>query len=57
MEQYITYAVAESRREEFVREAATARLARLARRSRKPDRQAQPRPAPQHHEVPRPVIA
>jgi hypothetical protein len=57
MDPFITYALAESRREEFVREADTERLARQARRGAKRLRQAEPRPGPRQREVPRAVTA
>lgn len=47
--------VAESRRDDFAREAANERLASQARRDRKRHQQAEARPEPRHHEVARPV--
>jgi hypothetical protein len=57
MEQYFANAIAESRREEFAREAATWRLAKLVRRGRTRDPQTEPRPAPHHGEVRRAATA
>jgi hypothetical protein len=57
MEQFIANAIAQSRREEFAREAATSRLAKLVRRGRTRDPQTEPRPAPRHREVRRAVTA
>lgn len=57
MEQYLTNAIAQSHREDLMREAETSRLARQVRRSRTRDPQTEPRPAPRHRDVPRAVTA
>lgn len=48
--------VAASRRDDFAREAANERLAKVARRDRKRHPQAEARPEPRPHEVTRPAI-
>jgi hypothetical protein len=53
MEHYIASMVAETRRDDFAREAGTARLARLVRRAK--DRKSQPEP--KRLRVVRPVVA
>ncbi len=50
MEQFFANAVAQTRREDYAREAATSRLAGLVRRSRTRDPQTEPRSAPRHRE-------
>jgi hypothetical protein len=53
MEHYIASIVAETRRDEFTREASTSRLARLARRTRVKKSQ----PEPKQLRVVRPIVA
>lgn len=53
MEQYIASIVAETRRDDFTREAGTARLARLVRRAKV--RKSEPQP--KQLRVVRPVVA
>jgi hypothetical protein len=57
MEQFFAYAIAEARRDDFAREAATSRLAKLVRRGRTRNPQTEPRPAPRPGEVRRAVTA
>lgn len=52
MEQYIANMVAETRRDDFTREASTARLARLVRRTRVTKSQ----PEPKQWRIARPVV-
>ena len=57
MDPFSANIVAQSRRDEFVREAAAERQIRIARRDRKRHQQAEARPEPRRHEVARPVVA
>jgi hypothetical protein len=57
MEQFIANAIAQTRRDEFAREAANSRLVGQVRRNRRRDPRAEPRPAPRHREVRRTVTA
>jgi hypothetical protein len=57
MDPFSANIVAATRREEFMREAADERQARIARRDRKRHQHAEARPEPRRHEVARPVVA
>jgi hypothetical protein len=57
MEQFFANAIAQARREDLAREAATSRLAKLVRRGRTRDPQTEPRPAPRQREVRRAATA
>jgi hypothetical protein len=48
--------VAASRRDDYIREAANERLAKVARRDRKRHPHAEARPEPRPHEATRPAI-
>ena len=56
MDQFSAHIVAQTRTDDFVREAVTARQARVVRR-RVHDAQHAPRPAPRPREVTRPITA